>query len=99
MTLPDKSWCQQLSHYLSVSLQAHAQLLSGHKSALEILFKDHYVTDALYKTNPSLKILNQGAANLIEKLASQKGEALKVLEVGAELQRLPRLFSTIVMPT
>lgn len=81
--LPNKSWCQQLSHYLATSLQAHSELLSGHKSALEILFKDHHVTDALYKTNPSLILLNQGAANLIARLGAQKGAPLKALEVGA----------------
>ena len=32
---------------------------------------------------PFTKDTKSGAANLIEKLASQKGEALKVLEVGA----------------
>ncbi|ODP98165.1 hybrid non-ribosomal peptide synthetase/type I polyketide synthase [Salinivibrio sp. SS2] len=81
--LPNKNWCQQLSHYLATSLQAHSELLSDHMSALEILFKDHHVTDALYKTNPSLTLLNQGLANLITRLGEQKEAALKVLEVGA----------------
>ncbi|MDA0119661.1 non-ribosomal peptide synthetase/type I polyketide synthase [Vibrio sp. T11.5] len=81
--LPQSEWCQRLSQYLDESLQAHPELLNDQKSALEILFKDNQITDALYRTNPSLKILNQSAANLISALGEKKGTPLKVLEVGA----------------
>ncbi|WFB49457.1 non-ribosomal peptide synthetase/type I polyketide synthase [Vibrio coralliilyticus] len=81
--LPQSDWCQRLSQYLDESLQAHHELLSDQKSALEILFKDNQITDALYRTNPSLRILNQSAANLISALGEEKGAPLKILEVGA----------------
>ncbi|MBU2898684.1 non-ribosomal peptide synthetase/type I polyketide synthase [Vibrio hepatarius] len=81
--LPQSIWCQHLSQYLDECIQSHSELLSGKKLALEILFKDQKTTDALYKTNPSLTILNKSTANLIAALAKEKGSSLNVLEVGA----------------
>ncbi|MFW7524932.1 L-histidine N(alpha)-methyltransferase [Vibrio ostreicida] len=79
VVLPMKPWCQRLSQYVKDSVQAHPTLLNGQRSALEILFKNQDVTDSLYRTNPSLQILNHSAGQIIQTL----GQGIKVLEVGA----------------
>ncbi|PKG39105.1 hybrid non-ribosomal peptide synthetase/type I polyketide synthase [Psychromonas sp. Urea-02u-13] len=82
-SLPDKNWCKCLSQYLSENISAHKALLDGSKSALELLFKDDQVTDSLYRTNPSLKLLNESAAKVVEALSGNAFKAFNVLEIGA----------------
>ncbi|PSV47521.1 hybrid non-ribosomal peptide synthetase/type I polyketide synthase [Photobacterium indicum] len=82
-SLPDENWCKCLSQYLAENIQSHPSLLDGSKSALEILFKDNDVTDSLYRTNPSLKLLNNSAARVVKELAAGSLNSLNILEVGA----------------
>ncbi|MEH0388852.1 non-ribosomal peptide synthetase/type I polyketide synthase [Vibrio mimicus] len=82
-TLPQQAWCQRLSRYLDENIQAHSALLNGSQSALELLFKDKTITDSLYRTNPSLRLLNQSAAQAISAIAKMQAQGLRVLEIGA----------------
>ena len=81
--LPDKKWCQVISTYISNCVAEHNALLSGRRSALELLFLDDEITKSLYSTNPSLVELNNTAAAVIKHLASLNPSDFQILEVGA----------------
>lgn len=80
---PQQAWCQRLAQYVDDCILAHPALLNGSQSALELLFSDPTITDCLYRTNPSLQILNKSAAQAIKSIGETMSQSLRVLEVGA----------------
>ncbi|EMK3529660.1 acyltransferase domain-containing protein [Pseudomonas aeruginosa] len=83
---PASAWGDTLAAYLDRSMECHAQLLQGTRSALELFFVDDYaITRALYAENPAAQCVTRNVERIVRALGQldETADGLRALEVGA----------------